>query len=94
MVNSEPNIRRPVLARHARYRWDKLRGQHQIVFPEGVLVLNDSGAAIVRLCDGRLTAELIAALEEQYEGCNPAAELSEFLERLAKKGLLRDGDDS
>ena len=54
---------RPVLSRHARFRWDELRQQHQIVFPEGVLVLNETGAAIVRLCDGRPISDVIAALD-------------------------------
>ena len=37
--------------------WDEVRRQHQIVFPEGLLVLNPSGAAIARRCDGRPAAE-------------------------------------
>jgi pyrroloquinoline quinone biosynthesis protein D len=91
-----------VLARHARYRWDALRGQHQLVFPEGLLVLNETGAAIVRLCDGRSTAELLAALAAQLTDCPPTPggedrvqdEVHEFLARLAKKGLLRDAADA
>ena len=59
-------IRRPQLVRHARYRWDEVRLQHQVVFPEGILVLNDSGAAIVRLCDGRPLHELLATLARQF----------------------------
>ncbi len=80
-------MRRPKLVRHARYRWDELRGQHQLVYPEGILVLNDTGAAIVRLCDGRLLDELLATLIEA-----PREEVCEFLQRLAQKGLLRDAD--
>jgi coenzyme PQQ biosynthesis protein PqqD len=87
-------IRRPVLARGTRYRWDELRRQHQVVFPEGVLVLNETGAAVVRLCDGRSTEELIAALEGEFPGSHPAGDVAEFLERLARKGLLRDDADA
>ena len=82
---------RPRLVRHARYRWDKLRGQHQLVFPEGILVLNDTGAAIVRLCDGRSMDELLGALTESYGDSLPE-EVGEFLNRLTQKGLLRDSD--
>jgi pyrroloquinoline quinone biosynthesis protein D len=81
---------RPLLVRHARYRWDELRRQHQLVFPEGLLVLNDTGAAIVRLCDGRSLNELLAALGEQFAGRPPADEVAAFLQRLVKKGLLRE----
>ncbi len=87
-------IRRPVLAAHARYRWDKLRDQHQLVFPEGMIVLNDSAAAIVQLCDGRPTDELIAALVAKLKEPIPASELSDdvqgCLRHLVERGLLRD----
>ena len=83
-------MRRPVLVRHARYRWDEIRQQAQIVFPEGILVLNETGAAIVRLCDGRTTEELLTALKAQFPDGNPAQDVHEFLERLAMKGLLGD----
>ena len=87
-------IRRPVLAAHTRYRWDKLRDQHQLVFPEGMMVLNHSAAAIVQLCDGRSTDAVIAALVAQLKEPIPASELSddvhECLRHLAGKGLLRD----
>jgi pyrroloquinoline quinone biosynthesis protein D len=79
------------LVRHARYRWDNLRRQHQLVFPEGILVLNDTGAAIVRHCDGRSVDELLDVLAEQFGGC-PAPDVYDFLERLRQKGLLRDVD--
>jgi pyrroloquinoline quinone biosynthesis protein D len=81
--------RQPVLAPHARYRWDPLRQQHQIVFPEGLLVLNPSAAAIVRLCDGRSLAELLAALRAEF-GSSPEADVGDFLRRLGEKGLVRD----
>ncbi len=87
---SGTTIHRPLLVRHARYRWDDLRGQHQLVFPEGLLVLNDSAAAIVRLCDGRTVEELDAALREQFVDRPLDEDVLEFLERLARKGLLRD----
>jgi pyrroloquinoline quinone biosynthesis protein D len=84
-------VGRPVLVRHARYRWDDLRGQHQLVYPEGILVLNEAGAAIVRLCDGRSLDDLHAALAEQF-GEPSSEDVCEFLQRLSQKGLLRDAD--
>src|SRR5262249_3016477 len=72
-------LRRPVLVPHARYRWDKLRRQHQIVFPEGMLVLNDPAAAIVQLCDGRSLSELLAALSEQFPAGNFGEDARAFL---------------
>jgi coenzyme PQQ biosynthesis protein PqqD len=91
-VNPEPRTDRPRLVRHARYRWDEIRQQHQLVYPEGILVLNDSGAAILRLCDGRALEELLAALAAQFGEPPPEADVLTFLRRLAEKGLLRDAD--
>ena len=91
-MTSESPLNRAVLAPGARYRWDEVRQEHQIVFPEGVLVLNESAAAIVRLCDGRSTEELIGALREQIGDIDPSRDVHDLLNRLAKKGVLRDGD--
>ena len=85
-----PAVRRPILVPHARYRWDTVRNQHQLVFPEGMIVLNESGTAIVRLCDGRSTDELIATLKDTYPGSEPSDDVHEFLGQLAERGLLRD----
>lgn len=85
---------RPTLVRHARYRWDELRAQHQLVFPEGVLVLNESGAVIVELCDGRRLDEIMAEIDGRFAGVPTRDEVIEFLERLAGKGLLRDAADA
>jgi coenzyme PQQ biosynthesis protein PqqD len=93
-VTAQRKIRRPVLVSHARYRWDELRGQHQIVYPEGILILNESGAAIVQLCDGRSIDELRIALQEKYSQGNPALDADEFIERLANKGLVHDGPNA
>ncbi len=96
MSNVKPShsINRPLLAPHARFRWDEVRRQHEIVFPEGVLVVNESAAAIVRLCDGRTTDELIEALKEEITTGDPSGDVCEFVERLSQKGLLRDAADS
>ena len=91
-MTSQRQIQRPVFARGARYHWDEIRQEHQLVFPEGVLVLNESGAAIVRLCDGRSTDDLIFALQEQVPECDLSEDVQDFLRRLAEKGLLRDAD--
>lgn len=90
-MTERPQIVHPMLAAGTRYRWDKVRDQHQLVFPEGMMVLNESGTAIVQLCDGRSTDDLIATLKNTYPGSEPADDVHAFLGRLANRGLLRDG---
>ncbi len=84
------SIRRPRLAPHARYRWDKVRNEHQLVFPEGMMVLNEPGKAIVELCDGRSLDEMVAALKEKFPGAEPENDVREFLGQLAERGLVND----
>ena len=83
-------IRCPALAPHARYRWDKVRNEHQLVFPEGMMVLNEPGKAIVDLCDGRSLSEMVAALKEKFPGAEPEDDVREFVRQLAERGLLND----
>lgn len=79
---------RPRLARRARLRVDRLRGQHLLLYPERGLVLSPTAHAVLDLCRGELTvAELIAELGACYEGV-VAEEVTELLEALQAKGLL------
>ncbi len=86
----DSGIRRPVLAPHARYRWDKVRNEHQLVFPEEMIVLNEPGTAIVKLCDGRSLEDIVAALKEAFPGAEPEDDVREFLGQLAERGLVHD----
>jgi pyrroloquinoline quinone biosynthesis protein D len=59
---------RPRLARHVRMKFDKARGQYALLSPEAVWVLNDTGVAIVELCDeGRTIAEIQSELSSRYD---------------------------
>src|SRR5689334_13810099 len=85
---AEAPLSRPKLVPHARYRWDAVRQAHQLVFPEGLLVLNETGAAIVERCDGRTVEQLIQSLAEMTLQHPPVEEIHAFLARLHDKGLL------
>ena len=79
---------RPHLARLVRLEWDSVRESHVLLAPEGVLVLNQSGATILRLCDGeRTVAEIVGELRGQYDRVSED-EVSDFLGRLAAKRWL------
>ena len=86
----DSGIRRPVLAPGARYRWDKVRKEHQLLFPEEMMVLNEAGTAIVKLCDGRSLEDIVAALKKAFPGAEPEDDVREFLGRLAERGLVHD----
>ena len=85
---------RPQLARGVRYRWDEVRSQSQLLYPEGMLVLNESGAAIVKLCDGRSVEDIKLELKKSFPDCELSSDVDQFLVRLAQKGLIRRDNHS
>lgn len=79
----------PVLWRLARLDFDPVRQQRVLLYPEGVVLLNDTGAAILDLCDGRRSVRDIAGvLQEQY-GADVTSDVIDYLSRLAERELVR-----
>ena len=73
----------PRLAAGVRLGFDQTRGGPVLLAPESVTMLNDTGAAIVRLCDGTHTPdEIVAVLRDQWDDVD-AKEVKAFLRRLA-----------
>jgi pyrroloquinoline quinone biosynthesis protein D len=82
---------RPKLSARARLQTDKVTGQPILLYPEGVLMLNPTGHAIVSLCTGENNfGQIVERLAERYK--IPTAEIStqvaEYLNRLREKNLL------
>ncbi|MGW3507465.1 pyrroloquinoline quinone biosynthesis peptide chaperone PqqD [Streptomyces sp. NPDC000994] len=76
---------RPRLARHVRLAYSRTRQRPVLLHPETVVVLNGSGAEILKLCDGRRTvAEIMAELGTRYESV-PDDEVRRFLSRLVAR---------
>jgi pyrroloquinoline quinone biosynthesis protein D len=77
---------KPRLADKARLKWDAIREKHLLLFPEGVLVLNQTAHDILALCDGqRDVAQIVAALGEKYQNPSIDGDVKEILRRLAEK---------
>jgi pyrroloquinoline quinone biosynthesis protein D len=84
---------RPHLARQARMEWDPARKQQVLLAPEGVLVLNQTGATILSLCDGkRMVVEIVEELRGKYDRVD-GDEVRNFLARLVAKRLVELGDE-
>ena len=79
----------PAIWRLARLQFDDVRQQRVLLYPEGVVLLNDTGAAILELCDGRRSiADIAAALGERYQ-CDVTADVIEYLSQLVERELVR-----
>jgi pyrroloquinoline quinone biosynthesis protein D len=81
----------PKLWRLARMEFDSVRQQHVLLYPEGAVLLNDTGAAILELCDGERSVEAIANILGERYNCSVLADVTEYLSQLAERELIRDG---
>jgi pyrroloquinoline quinone biosynthesis protein D len=73
--------------------WDPARKQQVLLAPEGVLVLNQTGATILSLCDGeRTVVEIVEELRGTYNRVD-GDEVRNFLARLVAKRLVELGDE-
>jgi coenzyme PQQ biosynthesis protein PqqD len=84
----------PTLWRLARLDHDPVRGRPVLLYPEGVVFLNETGLAILELCDGERTLDAIAAaLAERYGAkgadlAEVARDVADFLEDLRHRELV------
>jgi pyrroloquinoline quinone biosynthesis protein D len=81
----------PKLWRLARLDYDQVRQRPVLLYPEGAVLLNDTGAAILELCDGsRTVSEIVTILTERYHA-DVSADVTEYLDRMADRELVRAG---
>ncbi|HET6777983.1 MAG TPA: pyrroloquinoline quinone biosynthesis peptide chaperone PqqD [Gemmatimonadales bacterium] len=81
----------PRLWRMARLQFDAVRQRPVLLYPEGAVLLNDTGAAILELCNGNNTVGgIVAILSERY-GIDVTADVAEYLTLMAERELIRVG---
>jgi pyrroloquinoline quinone biosynthesis protein D len=57
----------PRLARGVRMQIDPATGKGVVLFPEGILELNETAQEIITRCDGHTVSEIVQRLVEEYE---------------------------
>ena len=80
----------PTLARGVRLQPDPKTGNSVLLFPEGVLELNETAQDILTRCNGRTVSEIIQALGEEYD-VDPktlTADVRETLADLQRRKLI------
>ena len=67
-MRTDSDADRPRLAPHVRLTFDQARREYVLLTPETVTLLNDTGAAILELCNGERTVdEILTELRDRYD---------------------------
>ena len=72
----------PRLANGVRLQTDAAAGKSVLLFPEGIVELNETAHEILTRCDGRTLSEIVRVLAEEYEA-DAAALADDVRETLA-----------
>ena len=81
---------RPKLWKFARIDFDPVRQRRVLLYPEGAILLNDTGAEILDLCNGeRTVADIASVLSAKYNQ-DVTSDVTEYLSKLADRELVRD----
>ena len=77
-----------------RLQWEEAQQKHVILYPEGMVELNQTSNEILQLCDGTRTLDiLVAELEAKFETQGLKSDISEFLEVALGNGWIKQTPD-
>jgi pyrroloquinoline quinone biosynthesis protein D len=79
----------PRLWRVARLDFDPVRQRHVLLYPEGAVLLNDTGAAILQLCDGTRTVQEIASILGDRYQADVTTDVTDYLAQMENRELVR-----
>ena len=81
---------RPRFAKGVRLQSDPAIGKSVLLFPEGVVELNETAHEILTRCDGRTVSEIVQALAEEYDADLAAlsTDVRETLANLQQRRLV------
>ncbi|WP_031435074.1 pyrroloquinoline quinone biosynthesis peptide chaperone PqqD [Methylomarinum vadi] len=73
-----------------RLQWEEAQQKDVILYPEGMVELNQSSAEILKLCDGtRKLDEIVTELEQKFSTSGLTNDISNFLNVAIKNGWIQ-----
>ena len=85
------DLARPSLTKSVRLQFDSAMGKNVLLYPEGIVELNETAHEILSRCDGRTLCEIISELAEEYEMDSNAlaADVRDTLSDLQRRKLIK-----
>ncbi len=72
---------RPAIGGGFRLQWEPAQEAHVLLYPEGMVKLSGSAAAILTRCDGvRTVADIVADVERAYSTTGLSGDVCAFIE--------------
>ncbi|MEQ5841860.1 pyrroloquinoline quinone biosynthesis protein PqqD [Paraburkholderia acidicola] len=88
-AGDESTLHRPKIRTLFRLQWEPAQNAHVLLYPEGMVKLNQSAAEILKRCDGtREVDTLIADLELAFNTTGLGVEVRAFLADAQAHGWL------
>ncbi len=82
---------RPGVSRKFRLQWEEAQGNWVLLYPEGMVKLNQSAGEILKRCDGQTTvAAIVGDLEKTFGQAGLTADVLAFL-AIARQKLWVEG---
>lgn len=79
----------PALARMFRMQWEETQNNYVLLYPEGMVKLNQSAAEILKRCDGRHSVpDLVGELEATFGVTGLQDQVDDFLHAALERGWL------
>ena len=73
-----------------RLQWEEAQQKYVILYPEGMVELNQSSAEILLCCDGtRNLAEIVSVLEQKFATTGLTNDITTFLEVALQNGWIK-----
>ena len=70
-TSSNPLPEKPKLNKLFRLQWEEVQQAYVLLYPEGMVKLNQSAAEILKHCDGTRTVDqIVSELEQQFNETN------------------------
>ncbi|MBS0287514.1 MAG: pyrroloquinoline-quinone synthase PqqC [Proteobacteria bacterium] len=77
------------IAPRFKFQWEETQKSFVLLYPEGMIQLNESSSEILKLCDGSKSQDdIISILEKKFDNAEIKQDIIEFLEQAHAKGWI------